>query len=38
MQRRALLLTGLAGTATLAGCAGPQIADYSAEKPVLDLR
>lgn len=38
MQRRALLLAGLAGTATLAGCAGPQIADYSAERPELDLR
>ncbi|MDO9404081.1 MAG: DUF3833 domain-containing protein [Polaromonas sp.] len=24
--------------ALLAGCAGPQVADYAAEKPVLDLR
>ncbi|MDP3412457.1 MAG: DUF3833 family protein, partial [Polaromonas sp.] len=22
----------------LAGCAGPQISDYAAEKPVLDMR
>jgi hypothetical protein len=38
MQRRLLLSAGLAATATLAGCAGPQISDYAAEKPVLDLR
>ena len=25
-------------SALLAGCAGPQVADYAAEKPVLDLR
>jgi hypothetical protein len=39
MNRR-LLLTGAAGTAALAlaGCAGPQISDFAAEKPVLDLR
>ncbi|MGC4367384.1 DUF3833 domain-containing protein [Hydrogenophaga sp. R2] len=38
MQRRLLLAAGLAGAATLAGCAGPQIGQYAAEKPVLDLR
>jgi hypothetical protein len=38
MQRRLLLTAGLAATATLVGCAGPQISDYAAEKPVLDLR
>ena len=25
-------------SALLAGCAGPQISDYAAEKPVLDMR
>ncbi len=38
MQRRLLLAAGLAGAATLAGCAGPQVGQYAAEKPVLDLR
>jgi hypothetical protein len=38
MQRRLLLTASLAGAATLAGCAGPQISDYAAEKPALDLR
>ena len=38
MQRRLLLTAGLAGAATLAGCAGPKISDYTGEKPVLDLR
>ena len=38
MQRRLLLTAGLAGAATLAGCAGPQIAQYAGEKPALDLR
>lgn len=38
MQRRLLLTAGLAASATLAGCAGPQISDYAAEKPLLDLR
>ena len=39
-MKRRLLLTGMAGSAALAlaGCAGPQISDYAAEKPVLDLR
>jgi len=36
-------LTGIASAlalsvALLAGCAGPQVADYAAEQPVLDLR
>lgn len=38
MQRRLLLTASLAGAATLAGCAGPQISDYAGQKPVLDLR
>ena len=43
MHRRHILRTGgmLAGTAAmlaLTSCASPQIADYAAEKPVLDLR
>ncbi len=34
-----LVLCALAvSSALLAGCAGPQITDYAAEKPVLDLR
>ena len=39
-MKRRLLLTGAAGTAALAlgGCAGPQIADFATEQPVLDLR
>lgn len=39
MNRR-LLLTGAAAAASLqlAGCASPQIGDYAAEKPLLDLR
>ena len=36
-QRRTLLLAGLAGTAMLAGCAGPQITDYATRKPALEL-
>ena len=38
-RRRWLAAGGalLAGT-LLAGCAGPQVSDYAAEKPVLDLR
>lgn len=35
MKRRLLLA---AGAAVLAGCAGPEISDYAAEQPVLDLR
>ncbi|WP_439112535.1 DUF3833 domain-containing protein [Hydrogenophaga sp.] len=38
MQRRLLLTAGLAGAATLTGCAGPQISNYAGEKPALDLR
>lgn len=39
MKRRLLLTTGATLAAvTLAGCAGPQVTDYTAEKPVLDLR
>ncbi|MDP2419531.1 MAG: DUF3833 domain-containing protein [Hydrogenophaga sp.] len=38
MQRRLLLTAGIAGAATLAGCAGPQISNYAGEKPALDLR
>jgi hypothetical protein len=37
-SRRALLAAALAGSALLAGCAGPRPADYAAEKPVLDLK
>jgi hypothetical protein len=37
MQRRLLLAAGLAGAATLAGCAGQNLADYARELPVLDL-
>ena len=36
MNRRLLMLA--AGSALLAGCAGPTHADYAREKPVLDLR
>ncbi len=38
MKRRLLLTAGVASAATLAGCAGPGIADYAQEKPLLDLR
>lgn len=38
MQRRLLLAAGIAGAASLGGCAGPQVAQYAAEQPVLDLR
>ncbi len=34
MKRRMLLA---AGALALAGCAGPQVTDYAAERPVLDL-
>jgi hypothetical protein len=36
MKRRIVLAVALA--LTLAGCAGPRIDDYAAEKPVLDLK
>lgn len=35
--RRTFLLAGLAGTAALAGCAGPKVTDYAKEQPVLEL-
>ncbi len=35
---RLLALAIALSTSLLAGCAGPQIADYAGEKPVLDLR
>ena len=38
MQRRLLLASGLVATLGLTACAGPQVLDYAAEKPVLDLR
>jgi Protein of unknown function (DUF3833) len=39
-MKRRLFLTGTTGAAalTLAGCAGPRIADHAADTPVLDLR
>jgi hypothetical protein len=33
-----LLAAALVGLSALAGCAGPQVSDYAAETPVLDLR
>ena len=39
MKRRTLLAaSGATALTALAGCAGPQVSDYAAEKPVLDLR
>lgn len=39
MKRRLLLTSGAAVAAlSLAGCAGPQVTDYAADKPLLDLR
>lgn len=38
MHRRLLLAAGIAGAVALSGCAGPQVAQYATEKPVLDLR
>ena len=35
--RRHALLTLLAGTAVLTGCANPQVTDYAQERPVLEL-
>ena len=35
---RSLMCALAVSTALLAGCAGPQISDYAAEKPTLDLR
>ncbi len=38
MKRRLLIAATAASAAVLAGCASPQVADYSAERPLLDLR
>jgi hypothetical protein len=41
MNRRQLLLSGtgtLVGAASLVGCAGPSVDDYTNERPLLDLR
>jgi hypothetical protein len=38
MKRRLLLGGAVALGAGLAGCAGPKVQDYAAEKPVLNLR
>lgn len=38
MKRRLILSGALLGAATLTGCASPQVADYAAERPTLDLR
>jgi hypothetical protein len=38
MTRRIFCAMGALAALTLAGCAGPGIAEYTAEKPVLDLR
>ena len=38
MKRRLLLASAGAAVVSLSGCAGPQVADYAAEKPVLRLR
>lgn len=38
MKRRLLLASAGATVVALTGCAGPQVADYAAEKPVLRLR
>lgn len=38
MKRRLLLAATHAAALTLAGCASPTVADYAAERPVLDLR
>ena len=37
MQRRLLLSTAVAAPLVMAGCAGPQMADFAGQKPVLDL-
>lgn len=38
MNRRLFLTHAAAGAAVLTGCASPQVSDYAAQKPVLDLR
>ncbi|MES2785613.1 MAG: DUF3833 domain-containing protein [Pseudomonadota bacterium] len=38
-SRRSLVIAGAAGTAlALGGCATPEVTEYAAEKPVLDLK
>ena len=37
MQRRLLLSTAVAAPRVMAGCAGPKMADFAGQKPVLDL-
>ncbi len=38
MNRRMLLLSGMASTAVATGCASPTIDDFAGQKPALDLR
>lgn len=38
MKPKLLLLSLAASLAVLTGCAGPQVGDYAAEQPALDLR
>ncbi len=38
MKPKFLLLSLAASLAVLTGCAGPQVSDYAAEQPALDLR
>ena len=38
MKRRTLMLAGAAGLGGLAGCAAPDVADYAAQRPQLDLQ
>ena len=38
ISARSLMCSLAVSSALLTGCAGPQITDYAAEKPVLDLR
>ncbi len=38
MKPKLLLLSLAAGLTILTGCAGPQVNDYAAEQPALDLR
>ena len=38
MKRRLMLSGAVAGAATLSGCATPDVTEYAAERPALDLR